>query len=118
MFKKCFRLIVYIFLLFSGHFVHANALIVHSNQSSTKKHASFSSISKNDREYQLLNSSNTPIQVTNLPRHKSVHYLQFLQTGVYESAAYNKYLTFTCGEYSSGLSLFRKLILFPFHVFW
>lgn len=118
MLKWHFRLFTLIFLLFAGNFAKATAFRLDNKKPYEKNHSSISSISKKYKDYQLINCNNAPIQVTNLPRHRSVHFLQCIYSKLKESTNYNKYLTFTCGEYSSGLSHFRKLILFPFHVFW
>ena len=118
MFKRLFKLFSIIILLLSGHFVHAKTNSLHCVKKNQLKHASFASAPAHDANREIKNNSGFPVQIVNLQRHKTVHFIQYMYTRHTESVAYIRYLIFTCGPYDSELSLFRKLILFPFHVFW
>jgi len=118
MFKKLFKLNATIFLLLCGYFIYAAAIPSHTNSSYHQKHASFTPASAHVPDQQLVNNSGVPVQVFNFQRHKTVHYTQCIYTWLNTPGTYFKYLDHTCGRYSSEFSLFRKLILFPFHVFW
>jgi hypothetical protein len=117
--KGHFRLIVLFLVTFSGTISKLNAFSLNNNFNSYKKHASFSAVTKkHSQEYQLISNNSIPVQLINFQRHKTGHFIHGINKRSGESASFTKYLNIACKGYSSGLSLFRKLILFPFHVFW
>jgi len=118
MFKSLFKLVPLLFLLLSGYFSCAKANPVHIKASYPQKHASFKKAPAKNTGEQLVNNNGIPAQIVNFQRHKTVHYVQHVLARFNQSVSYIKYLDLICGRYSSELSLHRKLILFPFHVFW
>jgi len=118
MFKRLFKLNVLLFMLLGGYFIYAKSNPVHVKASSSQNHASLKKAPAKNTGEQLVNNSGIPAQIVNFQRHKTVHYVQHVLARFNQSVSYIKYLHFICGRYSSELSLHRKLILFPFHVFW
>ena len=107
-------------LVFTGFFVSA------SNNSQNNTHKSFKKAvlfkeSVNNNPYNPYNYecivNSVPVQL-NVQQHRNVHFWQVINSGPNTYIITVQYLNFICGQGNSELSRFRKLILFPFHVFW
>ncbi|WP_184549478.1 hypothetical protein [Mucilaginibacter sp. FT3.2] len=118
MVNRFYRFIALIILLFSGLSASARGGLYHINHKEEKK-ATISATINHHNPYSydsILN--NAPIQVINLQQHRSAHPLPFLYTSPNFYTLPVKYFHFIYNRDTSGLSRFRKLILFPFHAFW
>jgi hypothetical protein len=118
--KRLFKITALLLFIFSGHFASGSNKSFVNYPENTKK-ATFlkESLSKNPHNpYNYECIVNTlPLQL-NLQQHRNVHFWQVVNNGPHTYTITVKYLNFICGQGNSELSLFRKLILFPFHVFW
>jgi len=117
MFKNIFKLSVIILLFLSGYFIFAKANPVVPTNSHPHKQASIAS-ARHNAVQQFANINGTPIQIANFQRHKTVHFIKCINSRLNVAVIRISYIHFICGTYSSELARFRKLILFPFHVFW
>ena len=118
MVNRLYQFTAIFFLLFTGFSASGREELYNKNHKESKK-ASFTTASPYHHpinyDYSI---NNVPVQIINVQQHRGAHSLQ----GIYHSPIFLsvaiKYVTFVCGSGSSGLSRFRKLILFPFHAFW
>lgn len=121
MVNRLYKLTALIFLLFSGFSVSARGGLYHfSHKEENKSTVSATTahhLPYNPFNYELI-LNNVPVQIINLQQHRGAHSLQGLYTSPNFLTIQIKYLSFICSGGSSELSLFRKLILFPFHDFW
>jgi hypothetical protein len=118
MFKNIFKLPVLILLFLSGYFLFAKASPVIPNNSHPHKQASIASAAHHNAGQELAATNGTPIQIASFQRHKTVHFIKCINSRFNVAVIRIRYIHFICGTYSSELARFRKLILFPFHVFW
>ncbi|SDS64852.1 hypothetical protein SAMN05216490_1542 [Mucilaginibacter mallensis] len=118
MFKNIFKLPVIILLFLSGYVIFAKANPPVSNNSHPHKQASFARAICHSPGQEFANINSTPLQIASLQRHKTVHSIKCIDSLFNVAVIQIKYIHFICGTYSSELSRFRKLILFPFHAFW
>nr|WP_183573891.1 hypothetical protein [Mucilaginibacter sp. X5P1]MBB6137716.1 hypothetical protein [Mucilaginibacter sp. X5P1] len=118
MFKNIFKLPGIILLFLSGYAIFAKANPPVPNNSHPHKQASFASAVQHSPGQEFVNTNGTPLQIASLQRHKTVHSIKCINSQFNIAVIQIKYIHFICGTYISELSRFRKLILFPFHVFW
>lgn len=118
--NRVFKITIFFLFVFSGCFAYAGNISINNLHKDHKKAASFKeSVNKNPfnpYNYECI-VNNVPVQI-NLPQQRTVHFWQVIKNGPNTYIITVTYLNFICGQGNSELSRFRKLILFPFHVFW
>ncbi len=118
--NRLFKTIALFLFTFSGYFASGHDIFCNKSQIESKKVAFFKeSINKspyNPYDYECL-VNNVRLQI-NLPQARTVHFWQVINNGSNTYTITVTYLNLICGQGNSELSRFRKLILFPFHVFW
>ena len=118
---RLFKVIAFIFFIFSGYFASAGNILRNNYEERSKK-ISFVKGSLNKFPYSPFNYefiiNRTPVQLSNLQQVRNVHYAQGVNNNQNTYNITVRHLNFVCGRGNSELSRFRKLILFPFHAFW
>lgn len=117
---RVFKIITFFLLVFTGFFASAHDNPGKTYQLSTKNPA-FIHETVNHNPYSPFNYesiiTSVPVQI-NVQQHRTVHFWQVLNSGPNSYTISVRYLNLICGRGNHGLSRFRKLMLFPFHVFW
>jgi|ERR1700761_2425406 len=87
------------------------------NTASFLHHQTANNTDNNPFNYESIVNS-IPVQVINVQQQRVVHFWQVIKPDFGGCVITVSYLNFICGQGNSQLSQFRKLIIFPFHVFW
>jgi hypothetical protein len=118
---RLFKIIIVIFAIITAINFYVKEFHV-DKTTYRRKNLSFSSkyLDKNPNypfNYDFL-LTRPPVQLLSAQHYRSTHYAQGLYNRLNTYTISVNYLNFICGRGNSGLSHFRRLILFPFHDFW
>jgi hypothetical protein len=117
---RIFKIAPLFLLIFPGFFASSSEITQNNHQKSFKSGA-FVKESVNKNPYNPYNYDcivNTVSVQINVPQHRNVHFWKVVNCSPNTYITTVQYLNFICGRGNRELSRFRKLILFPFHVFW
>lgn len=118
---KALKFIACYLLIAAGYLSHASDNLYNNHNESSKNFVfqkeSVHNNPFNPYNFELLLNNAAP-KILNAPQHRTIQFSQWFSNRPSAHTISVEFLNSICGRGNSKLSHFRRLILFPFHVFW